>query len=310
MLDASDRLGRLLDETHVAVRQGDDVDGGMASLIEGLWSLRRSCSVSTWKSLQPQAQRHPLREVLHSDPFTKWGFEKPRGYPGDAVLLDYTYGYGPFVERTVAEATEVGKRVHSWLMTYSGAAGIRDRRRLLAQMIDETAMAKSRSHVLAIACGHLRELLLSKALQHGAIGRFVAIDQDEESLEVVRQHHQNGKIETVRCSVKEILMDPRDWGMFDFVYAAGLYDYLPVSIAEVLVQVSFHMLNRGGRLLISNAIDTVKDAGYMELYMDWWLVYRHARQLPALLSRVQPEEIARIRQWDTPHFVYLEVAKR
>jgi hypothetical protein len=70
------------------------------------------------------------------------------------------------------------------------------------------------------------------------------------------------------------------------------------------------MLNRGGRLLISNAIDTVKDAGYMELYMDWWLVYRHARQLPALLSRVQPEEIARIRQWDTPHFVYLEVAKR
>jgi extracellular factor (EF) 3-hydroxypalmitic acid methyl ester biosynthesis protein len=310
MLNASNRLGRLLDETHDVVRHGFDVNGGMASLIEGLWSLRHSCSLPTWKSLLPQAQQHPLRDVLHSDPFTKWGFEKPRGYPGDAVLLDYTYGYGPFVEQTLAQATTVGRQVHSWLMTYSGAAGIRDRRRVLARMIDETAMSKPHPDVLSIACGHLRESLLSQALQHGNIGRFVAMDQDEESLEVVRQHHQDGKVQPVRCSVKELLMTPQDWGTFDFIYAAGLYDYLPASIAEALVAVTFKMLNSGGRLLISNAIDTVKDAGYMELYMDWWLVYRHARELPTLLSRVRPHEIARIKQWDTPHFVYLEIVRR
>ena len=310
MTNVMDQLSRLLDETHDTVTADNDVSRGMMSLIEGLWTLRRSCSMSTWKSLQGQAHRHPLREVLHSDPFTKWGFDKPRGYPGDAVLLDYTYGYGPFVEQTLTQATNLGIRVHSWLMTYSGAAGIRDRRRVLASMIDETASSKPYPDVLSIACGHLRESLLSHALQEGKIGRFVAMDQDEESLKVVRQHHQDGTVETARCAVKELLMAPQNWGTFDFIYAAGLFDYLPASIAEALVAVTFEMLNPGGRLLISNAIDTVKDAGYMELYMDWWLVYRHPRELPALLSRVQPHKIAGIKQWDTPHFVFLESVRR
>ncbi len=310
MLNVEDRLGHLLDQSHQAIHDGHDVPGGMANLMEGLWTLRQSCPASTWKLLQEPAQRHPLRDALLCDPFTKWGYEKPRGYPGDAVLLDYTYGYGPFVEQTLDQATSVGKQVHSWLMTHSGAAGIRDRRQLLAQMIDETAVATPRPHVLAIACGHLRESLLSEALQNGSIGRFVAMDQDEESLKVVRQHHQDDRVEIARCSVKELLMAPQEWGTFDFIYAAGLYDYLPASIAEALVAATFGLLNRGGRLLISNAIHSVKDAGYMELYMDWWLVYRHPRELPTLLSRIRPHEIARIREWDSPYFVFLEIVRR
>jgi hypothetical protein len=310
MMNTTDQLDRLLDEIYDTISDSHDVAGGMANLIEGLWSLRRCCSASTWKSCQGRAQQHPLRNVLHSDPFTKWGFDKPRGYPGDAVLLDYTYGHGPFVEQTIAQATKVGKEVHSWLMTYSGAAGIRDRRRVLARIIDETANAKPHPHVLSIACGHLRESLLSEALQNGRIGRFVAMDQDAESLKVIRQYHQEGTVETVCCSVKDLLMATQHSGTFDFIYAAGLYDYLPASIAEALVAVAFAMLNRDGRLLISNAIDSVKDAGYMELFMDWWLIYRHPRELPTLLSRLPPHEIARIRQWDTPHFVYLEAVRR
>jgi extracellular factor (EF) 3-hydroxypalmitic acid methyl ester biosynthesis protein len=312
MLNPEDRLSLLLEETHEAVIDGHDVNGGMTSLIEGLWDLRGSCSAATWKSLQTQALQHPLREVLHNDPFTRWAFDKPRGYPGDAVLLDYTYGHGSFVEKTLAEATDVGRQVHSWLMRYSGAAGIRDRRRLLAQMIDETAAFKSHPHILSIACGHLRESLLSQALQDGKIGRFVAMDQDEESLKEIRQNHRDGNIETVRYAVKDLLTETHRWGQFDFIYAAGLYDYLPASIAEALVTVTFGMLNSGGKLLISNAINTVKDAGYMELYMDWWLVYRNVEEVPSLLSRLRADEIAGVRQWvqDTAHFVFLEVVRR
>lgn len=312
MLYAEDQLSTLLKETYGAVMNGHDVNGGMTSLIEGLWNLRRSCSVATWKSLQPTALRHPLRELLHSDPFTRWGFDKPRDYPGDAVLLDYAYGHGPFVEQTIAEATTVGKQVHSWLMTYSGAAGIRDRRHLLARMIDETAASKPHPHILSIACGHLRESLLSHALQNGKIGRFVAMDQDEESLKEVRLNHEDRNVVAVRCAVKELLTSPQNWGRFDLIYAAGLYDYLPASIAEVLIAVTFEMLNRGGKLLISNALNTVKDAGYMELYMDWWLVYRDATKVASLLSRLRADEIAGLRQWvqDTGHFVFLEIVRR
>jgi len=30
---------------------------------------------------------HPIRELIHEDPFTRRAFEKPRGYDGDTELL-------------------------------------------------------------------------------------------------------------------------------------------------------------------------------------------------------------------------------
>ena len=62
--------------------------------------------------------------------------------------------------------------------------------------------------------------------------------------------------------------------------------------------------------MISNAIDTVQDAGYMELFMDWWLVYRNAHEVASLLSPLPEQDVLTARQWDTTYFGYLEVVKR
>jgi hypothetical protein len=176
-------------------------------------------------------------------------------------------------------------------------------------MIDETAAHKPHPHIMSIACGQLRECLLSEAVKRRAISRFVAMDQDEESLKEVRLNYPDGTIDAVHCAVKDLLTQPRDWGGFDFIYAAGLYDYLPSPIAEALAALTFGMLRSGGRLLISNAINTVKDAGYMELFMDWWLIYRSSEEVSLLVSRLPANDVV-VRQWDTPYFVYLEVVKR
>lgn len=34
-------------------------------------------------------RNHPLREIILSDPYSRRAFEKPRGYAGNAVMLDY-----------------------------------------------------------------------------------------------------------------------------------------------------------------------------------------------------------------------------
>src|SRR5215471_14831280 len=36
-------------------------------------------------------QTHPLHRMALEDPFTERAFSKPRGYAGDAVMLDYIY---------------------------------------------------------------------------------------------------------------------------------------------------------------------------------------------------------------------------
>jgi hypothetical protein len=81
---------------------------------------------------------------------------------------------------------------------------------------------------------------------------------------------------------------------------------LPPPIAEALAALTFAMLKSGGRLLITNAIHTVKDAGDMELFMDWWLVYRNSEEVASLVSRLPAQDVFEVRQWDTSYFVYLE----
>src|SRR5690242_9529003 len=140
-------------------------------------------NTAVWKS-RPMADYaratldHPLRGLLHQDPFTYRAFSKPRGYAGDAVMMDYNYGLGE--ARTAArEATLLGRAILQYMDTRPSAQAVRYRRRLLAALIDRIARRGGAS-VLAIAAGHLREVELSRAVQSGALLEFVALRSGRE----------------------------------------------------------------------------------------------------------------------------------
>jgi hypothetical protein len=58
-------------------------------LISQLHDLRRKSGPSVWQKLIPLIQAHPSAKILQQCPFTRWSFEKPRGYSGDASLIDF-----------------------------------------------------------------------------------------------------------------------------------------------------------------------------------------------------------------------------
>ena len=89
----------------------------LTRLFEGLRELRSAASTGEWPGLREQIQSHPVRALIHEDPMTRRSFEKPRGYAGDAVLLDYIYG------EPVAGAERPSKRAVAALnmMKVSGA---------------------------------------------------------------------------------------------------------------------------------------------------------------------------------------------
>src|SRR5690606_9197406 len=100
--------------------------------------------------------RHPLKELLHEDPFTRRAFTKPRGYAGDAPLLDFIYGreeHWPVPEGT----TPRGRMIFEYTTMAPASAGSRARRGFVADKIDELAVQVDQPHLLSIACGHLRE---------------------------------------------------------------------------------------------------------------------------------------------------------
>lgn len=245
----------------------------VAKLAADLHDIRVSSGAAIWKQLIPLAQNHPVSRFLLQDPFTRWSFEKPRGYSGDAGLLDLIYKH-PAAAATVAEATELGSDIFAYTVDASTSVAARERREILAQTVDAVSLQAEKAEILAVACGHMRETELSEAHRAGTLGRWVALDQDADSVaEVVRANPETA-VQPFVGSVSGLMRRSYDLGSFDLVYASGLYDYLPYAVAVRLTQRLFEMVKPGGEFLFANYSDEIRTDGYMETFMDWPLILR------------------------------------
>jgi hypothetical protein len=274
---------------------GDRIAEGLEDLFADL-SFRRDDDAEGWTEFTRACLNHPLRRLLHQDPFTYRAFSKPRGYAGDAVMMDYIYGLGE-ASTAARSATPLGRAIFAHMGTRPSARAVRYRRRLLAGLIDRTA-SRGGDAVFALAAGHLREVELSRAVQNGQIARFVAMDQDEASLSVVAGDYARLGLSAVAGSVRDILSGRAQPGTFDFVYAAGLFDYLNASVATALTRKLLDMTRPGGMLLIPNFKTGADDTGYMEAFMDWRLIYRNHDEMRALAESLPQGAIADVDLFD------------
>jgi hypothetical protein len=273
-------------------------------------AARRAEEPRNWPAYASLCRNHPICSVLHQDPFTYRAFSKPRGYAGDAVMMDYIYGLGE-AGRAVREATPLGRTIFQYMDSRPSARGVRYRRQLIAELIDRVAGQGGR-RVLAIAAGHLRELELSIAVKTGHLEEFVAFDQDEASLAVVDRDYGHLGVRATQGSVRQILAGKANPGAYDFVYAAGLFDYLSTPVATALTHRMFDMTRPGGLMLIPNFQAEVPDSGYMEAFMDWRLIYRANHDMHALVGDLPQGEIANCRVFNDCHnaITYLLVERR
>nr|WP_262913724.1 class I SAM-dependent methyltransferase [Rhizobium halophilum] len=229
---------------------------------------------SIWAQLVPVVQNHPIRAYFHEDPFTRWSFEKPRGYSGDAHLIDFIYGH-PSVAHEIRSASPLGRTLHEYTKNAPSAVAVRERRDLLTRYVDEVAGDRgAETEILTVAAGHLREADRSVALKEGRIKRWVALDQDPLSVGATARDFNGTCVEAIDGSVRGLLTKSQKLGTFDFIYAAGLYDYLADKVAVKLTQTCLDMLKPGGMFLFANFSTEVPDDGYMETMMNWTLLLR------------------------------------
>jgi extracellular factor (EF) 3-hydroxypalmitic acid methyl ester biosynthesis protein len=296
-----------LDAVYDEIRTGR-LAPALDELFDDLLARRREAPAE-WPAYGRECLNHPLRELLHQDPFTYRAFSKPRGYAGDAVMMDYIYGTGEAVT-AAQEATALGRAIFEYMGSRPSASAVRYRRRLLADLIDRAAKRPDAS-VLAIAAGHLREVELSAAVQSGAVREFVALDQDENSLAVVDCDYTRVGIRTMPGSVRQILAGKLDPGKYDLVYAAGLFDYLSAPVAAAFARRMFDMVRPGGTMLIPNFVTGTRDTGYMESFMDWHLIYRNEADMRAMSAALPQDEVggAQVFEDDVNTITYLLVSK-
>ncbi len=291
MIDlAAKQLNSILDWSHTElVRRPDGAPQVITALSRELRQMKLHQTGQKWMATIAQCRNHPLRLLLHEDPLTQRAYTQPRGYQGDAELLDIIYrkDWRGLCGRPVSP---LGEAIFRHTIQCKAPQAVRTRADILATTIDEVSRLRPSPHIFSVACGHLREALKAESFRSGAVGRFVGLDHDALSLKVVEQDLGPLTVETVQGSVKLILNGAFGEDKFDFIYAAGLYDYLQDRFARRLTEKLFGMLRAGGRLLVANYLPSIEDVGFMEAYMNWQLIYRDADAMRQLADGIPESE--------------------
>lgn len=281
--------------------------------VPNLHDLRKSSSPAVWQQLMEAGRQHAVLNYFLLDPFTRWSYVKPRGYSGDAQLLDFIY-YHPSVGDEVARASKLGRLLYDYTSKASSSVAVRERRDILTRYVDSTANKSGKeTEILAIACGNLREAALSSALYEHRIKRWVALDQDPISVDAVSKEYPGTVIEAVEGSVRTLLTNRHDIGEFDLVYASGLYDYLIDKVAIKLTKKCLQMLKPGGSFLFANFANDIRVDGYMEMIMNWALLLRDEHDMWRIIEQSidgeQGDYEAKVFYGDNRNVIYGVISK-
>jgi len=251
------------------------------------------------RALKAFATEH-LKELIIEAPFMYRAFCKPLGYPGDFMLMNYIYSPGFEGPNLYARC------VHRAAATTPGGEAVRSRKRYfmdrLLEHVAEKHADKKVARVAAIASGPAQELVdfVQAYPQDQGRTEVVLFDQDKRALSqasstVTRtlreQRREDITITCVHDSIKTLFkgegvlsqLEP-----FDLIYAAGLFDYLPRELAQVLCGRLYQFLRPGGHLYIGNFSDYNPTRWGMEHLGDWYLIHRTPAELMEVAEPVGP----------------------
>jgi hypothetical protein len=264
-----------------------------------------------WSALASDCLKHPIATLLHQDPLTWRTFQKPKGYAGDATMLDFIYSMedDSFLP---SFANPITATIFRFTASAPAGRAVCARRRIIAGLIDQVAEQIAYPRILSIAAGHLREAALSQAVREGRIKELIALDQDEESLATIKRAYGMYPVETRQGSVKSLLSPKLALGRFDLVYASGLFDYLSQRLAQRLTRTMFDLLHPGGQMLVTNFVPLIPDIGYMESFMDWHLIYRTHEEMQDLAALIPAEAIGNLKLFteSDQNLLFLQITKK
>lgn len=278
---------------HLAIRLGK------------LMTTYGSSEFNNW--IQSYCLQHPISEVLMQSPFTSRCYQKPRGYAGDALLIDYIYRIGELKEAY----SDTGKRIHDALIHSSCCESVRWRAQHIASELNNLyALKKRKISAVSIASGHLRELNFVENFE-SKFSNFIGLDQDIESNEEAKRSFPYPNLYIFDESIKFVLGKKLPQEAFDMVYSTGLFDYLEDKLAARMTHRMFELVAPGGTMIIPNFAPGLPEQGYMESFMDWCLIYRNENQMIDFLEEIDPKTIATTEVYSdlTGNILYLKVQK-
>jgi extracellular factor (EF) 3-hydroxypalmitic acid methyl ester biosynthesis protein len=222
-----------------------------------------------WIATKRALHQHPLHARLLLDPYVARAAQKPRGYAGDAELIEMAYN-----QVIPSNQSRLVANLFFASTAFQASEGVRQRRHAAERFLFD-AMEKNQ-RICVLACGHLRE---ADGLKGRDLSNITAVDQDALSLARVRQTHGE-TIRLVEANVISFLRNAARKGeKFDLIYTLGLTDYLDDRAMRLLHKLMAEVLAPAGTIRLANFVPYHLAIGWMDAVMDWHLIYRTEEEL-------------------------------
>src|ERR1043166_2254728 len=278
-----------------------ELGSAIMPLLGGLFERFEEACKGIEPDLQPAHRAYVKRQLHHlvlCAPFMHRSFRKPLGYAGDYEMVN-------MMVRDACEGASIfAKILNIFFLNTAPVVAHRNRISMLYQaLVEETCRAKRQGRpakVFNLGCGSAKEIqdfLSQSDLSQNA--QFTLMDFNEETVvhaegalgEIKRKHHRTTPVQLIKKSVTQLLKEAAKpvsvyaSADYDFVYCAGLFDYLADHVCGRLLNVFYGMLAPGGLLLVTNVDGSNPNRNWMEYSVDWNLIHRNHKQLASLRPR-------------------------
>jgi extracellular factor (EF) 3-hydroxypalmitic acid methyl ester biosynthesis protein len=303
------------------------ISPGIIAMINGLFErfelIAKRLEEGTRPAHRNYIQRH-LHPIVLCAPFAHRAYQKPLGYAGDYEMVN-------MMTRNAQEgATLFAKIFNVWLVQQGSATAHRNRLTYLTKCIEMETLRvgreKRKARIFNFACGPAVEL--QQFLDYSPLSdqvEFTLVDFDSETLAhtqkaintIKERFGWHTSVQYLKKSVFQLLkeghkpMAPGDktGNEYDFIYCAGLFDYLTDHACKQMMSIFYQWLAPGGLLVVTNVTPLTTNRGSLELILDWHLIYRDAAQLKQVCVDIIPEDEVRIRSDKTGINIFLEARK-
>lgn len=231
--------------------------------------------------------RAQIGHLVYGAPFANRAYFKPRGYAGDYEMMNHLYR-DELVGKTLFDQC-----MHKYFIDEPAGAAVKNRGQYLFEKISdlfEKTPATKALKILAVASGPAMEqqlFLQNGKKYHGRPAEFTCLDQDEESLKHAQKHlhsldrfvKSGFQFKFNNMAIRNVIAAGCPDKDYDMIYSAGLFDYFTEPVARMAAEKMLASVKSGGHVIIGNFSKNNPCVPFMELILDWHLIYRSEEDL-------------------------------
>lgn len=224
-------------------------------------------------------------------------YQKPLGYSGDYVIMNYIYDY--YGDDVFLGISTYEKLINNYTCNIPISRSNVARKNFLKAEIIRAIAENKNPKIISLGCGSARELV--EIVYEGKIDRptvFKCLDLEQEALRYIERNIETIPLDkkgllSINYLHRDITSLVRDKKLGEeirgsnLIYLLGVCDYLSDKMAGRIIREAYSLLENGGKLIVCNiSLGNSTHRGYYELLGEWCMIYRTQKEMAVWANKL------------------------